>query len=87
MTYTTITRFLNCDLLIHKNDIQNLGFDKNYTEGEIIDLAVKHGCPIIIKNGKGKWYLKGQGKTIDELKGLINNNIGKYERRVCLILE
>jgi hypothetical protein len=87
MNYPTITRYLNCDLLIHKNDVERLGFDKNYTEEEMIDLAVKYGSPIIIKNGKGKWYLKGNDKSIDSLKSLISINTGKYTRRLCLLLE
>ena len=67
MTHPTITRYLNCDLLIHKNDVERLGFDKNYTEAEMIDLAVKNSSHIIIKNGKGKWYLKGKDESIDSL--------------------
>jgi hypothetical protein len=87
MNNTTITRYLNCDLLIHKNDVERLGFDKNYTEAEMIDLAVKNSSPIIIKNGKGKWYLKGKNESIVSLKSLISINTGKYARRVCLLLE
>jgi hypothetical protein len=60
MSYTRITRYLQCDILLHKNDVEWHGFDKTKTEGEMIDLAANYGCPIIIKNGiHGKWYLKG----------------------------
>ena len=55
----------------------------------MIDLAVKHGCPIIIKSGKnGKWYLKGNGYTIKHIKNEINIKSGKFRDGVyCLLLE
>jgi hypothetical protein len=89
MSYNKITRYVNCDILLNKNDVEYYGFDKNMTEGEMIDLAMKNNCPIIIKNGhKGKWYLKGQGKTIEYLKIKINEQIGKSRNGVfCLLLE
>ena len=87
MNYDRITRYANCDILIHKNDIEPLGFDKTKTEYEMIDLALKNGCSIITKNGRnGKWYLKGKEKTIDFLKSKINENIGKYRDGVFVIL-
>ena len=60
------TPYENCDIYIGQNDVQHLGFDKNKTIGEMIDIAIAHNCFIIIKNGKGKWYLKGQKKNFDE---------------------
>jgi hypothetical protein len=51
------------------NNVCITGFDKNMTRDEIILLAIYHNCPIIVKNGRrGKWYLKGQGKSFDDLK-------------------
>ncbi len=89
MNYTKITRYLKCDILLHKNDVVWYGFEKTKTEGEMIDLAIQNVCPIIIKNGiNGKWYLKGKGKTIDYLKNNIDVNIGKSRDGVfCLLLE
>jgi hypothetical protein len=89
MNYTKITRYLKCDILLNKNDVEWYGFEKTKTEGEMIDLAIKNECPIIIKNGiNGKWYLKGKGKTIDYLKNIINVNVGKSRDGVfCLLLE
>ena len=89
MNYNKITRYLNCDILINKNDIEWNGFDKTKTEGEMIDLAVICDCPIIIKNGiNGKWYLKGHKKSIDFLKSKIDEQIGKSRNGVfCLLLE
>jgi hypothetical protein len=89
MKYSGFTRYLNCDILLHKNDVDFYGFSKTKTEEEMIDLAIKNECPIIIKNGiNGKWYLKGKGKTIEYLKGKINEKIGKSRDGVfCLLLE
>ena len=89
MNYTTITRYANCDILLHKNDVSLYGFDKNKSEGEMIDLACNRGCSIIIKNGKnGKWYLKGNGQSVAFLKGKINEKVGKSRDGVfCLLLE
>jgi len=81
-----ITRFDRCDIL--KPDFERLGFDKNIPEEEMIKLAIQHGSSAIIKNGKGKWYLKGHGKTTGSLREKINNNIGKYREGVyCLLIE
>ena len=88
--YKKITKYLQCDILIHRNDISKNGFDKHKTEDEIIALANKHKCPIIIKNGlNGKWYLKGKKKSIECLKQYIEDNIGKKKREgcYCLLLE
>jgi hypothetical protein len=84
-----MTRFLKCDILINKNDVERYGFEKTKTEGEMIDLAIKHKCHIIIKNGiNGKWYLKGKGEQIEYLKSKIDEKLGKSRDGVfCLLLE
>ena len=89
MRYSNISFHEKCDILKNQNDIEYYGFDKNKTEGEMIDLAVKNQCPIIIKSGRnGKWYLKGKGKTIEYLKSKINEKKGKSRDGVfCLLLE
>jgi len=89
MEYTKITRYLRCDILANSNDIEQYGYDKNLSEGNLIDLAVINNCPIIIKGGKdGKWYLKGKGKKLEYLKTKISNNIGKSREGIfCLLLE
>jgi hypothetical protein len=89
MNFCTITRYQNCDVLKHSNDVEPLGFEKTKTEGEMIDLAVKHGSNIIVKNGiNGKWYLKGKGKSKELLKTKIEENQGKSRQGVyCLFLE
>jgi hypothetical protein len=87
--YNIITRFLKCDILLHNNDVEVHGFEKTKSEGEMIDLAVKNDCRIIIKNGtNGKWYLKGKGKPIEYLKSKIDERLGKSRDGVfCLLLE
>ena len=89
MSYSKITRYNNCDILIGCNDVSRLGFDKTKTEGEMIDLAVINDCSIIIKSGKnGKWFLKGKGKSKEYLQNKIQKNINKYSDDVfCLFLE
>ncbi len=89
MNYNIITRFSKCDILRNNNDVNYYGFEKTKTEGEMIDLAIKNNCPIIIKNGiNGKWYLKGNGKTIEYLKNKIDEKLGKSRDGVfCLLLE
>jgi hypothetical protein len=51
MNYIRITRYDKCDILLHQNDIEYIGYNKNNTEGNMIDIAVINNCPIIIKNG------------------------------------
>ena len=46
-----ITKYENCDILIGNNNVEKLGFDKNKSLGEMIDLAINNNCPIIIKAG------------------------------------
>ena len=84
-----MTSFSNCDILLHNNDVEVHGFEKTKSIGEMIDLAVKNDCRIIIKNGtKGKWYLKGKGKPIEYLKSKIDERLGKSRDGViCYLLE
>jgi len=89
MAFNNISRHDKCDFLKFRNDVEPLGFDKNYTELEMIGFALEHGCPIIIKNGKrGKWYLKGKGRTEEYLIRLIQKNLGREREGVyCLFIQ
>ncbi len=92
-----ITKFECIDILNKKNDIEPNGFDKNLTKNEIINLAIKYNCPLIVKDGnKGKWYLKGKGRTTNYLKSKINKKYAKINSGsikpirdgvYCLLLE
>jgi hypothetical protein len=91
MAFKSMVRVNKCDILkgTRYNDIEPYGFDKLKTLGEMIDLAVLHKCPIIIKAGtNAKWYLKGKGRSYDSLKGKITENIGKEKDGVyCIIIQ
>jgi hypothetical protein len=83
MAFKNITRHDNCDIYkgTRYNDIEPYGFDKSKTLGEMIDLAVLHKCPIIVKAGtNAKWYLKGKGRDDNLLKVMIEMAKYKYER-------
>ena len=83
----SIERFQQCDILISRNDVEKYGFAKTISEEEMIQLAIKHGCPVIIKNGKkGKWYLKGRGITHEALRQKIAKNLGEKREGVYTIL-
>ncbi len=74
----SIVSYEKTDILHHKNDIQEFGFSKDKSFGEMIDLALKYECPLIVKAGKNaKWYLKGNGRNIDDLKIMLEKNKGK----------
>ena len=62
------------DALIGQNDIERLGFDKNRSLEDMIELATQHRCPLVVKDGRGKWYLKGQGKTYEQITDALQQN-------------
>ena len=61
------------DCLRNKNNVERLGYDgKTHTLSQMLSLATKHRCPLIIKDGRGKWYLKGQGYSYNDLNAKID---------------
>ena len=88
MSYTTITRYPNCDILINWGKSKE-GYPSTKTDGEMIDLAVANGYSVITKNGKrGKWYLKGKDKNIEFLRNKLDENVMRHREGVfCLLLE
>ena len=82
----TITLYRNTDIYGGVNDVERLGFDKNMTFGAILDLAILHRCPVIVKNGNGKWYLKGQGATPEEIAQKIEQHKGRHVRVKCWVV-
>lgn len=87
MNFKQITKFEKCDILIHKNNVETNGFDKNISFEEIINIAIENNCKIIIKNGLcGKWYLKGQNMDVSFLKTKIAESIGSSRSGVCCYL-
>ena len=83
----SIRLYDNCDILLFKNDVEWLGFDAQTSFGEMINLAMQNNCKVIVKNGKGKWYLKGSGYPYDMLKNKMEENVGKYPRLKCWLIE
>ena len=74
---TTIERFIKSDILIGRNDIEKRGFAKTLSEEEIIQLAIKNSCPLVVKNGKkGKWYLRGRGIPREIIRTRLTDNLG-----------
>lgn len=76
------------DAFIGQNNVERLGFDKNKTLEEMIELATINKCPLIVKDGRGKWYLKGQGKTYEEIEAGLNQNKENidYKNVKCYVL-
>ena len=75
----------DCDVYMNKNEIQPLGFDKNKSFGEMLDIASLYKCNIICRNGGGKWYLKKGDYDISKEK--IKSNIGKYPKIKCWLIK
>lgn len=86
-TVKSIKIYENCDVYVMGNDVQQLGFAKETTFGEMIDKATENNCAIITKNGGGKWYLKGQGKDYTETLLKIEENAGKFPRIKVWLIE
>jgi hypothetical protein len=86
----SIISYEKTDILHHKNDIEKYGFSKDKTFGEMLDLALEYESPIIVKAGKNaKWYLKGNGMNIEDLKKKLEKNKGKKirEGKVSYLIE
>ena len=83
----SIKMYNDCDIYGGGTNIEWYGYDKNTTFGEMMDKAINNKCRIIIKNGNGKWYLKGVDKDYATLKEKIKENIGKYPRRKCWLIK
>ena len=84
---TSVKMYENCDVYIMQNNIEQFGFDKNKTFGEMLDLAVLNKCNIITKNGRGKWYLKGQNKDFNDSLMKAEENAGKFQRIKCWLIQ
>jgi hypothetical protein len=69
MSFKQMSVYESNDVYINKNDVEPLGFDKNKSLGEMINIAIQHHCCVIVKAGKNaKWYLKGQHKNYEKTK-------------------
>lgn len=77
------------DCLIGRNDVERLGYVKTTSLSQMIQLATKYTCPLIIKDGKGKWYLKGRGYSYENLFTKIddNKNSTKYKNVYVFVVK
>ena len=80
MNFSNIKLYSGCDILIHKNNVHQKGFDKTIAFEEMLNIAYEHNCPILVKNGKGKWYLKGHGTSIEQLQKQIEGQVEVLDR-------
>jgi hypothetical protein len=82
-----ITKYTDCDILIGDkyNNVNPKGFPATKTFEEMVVMAMKHKCPILVRNGEGKWYLKGQNRDLNDLAERIQANAPKHRRTLWLI--
>lgn len=57
------------------------------TLGQAIDEAVRLGCPIIVRRGKGMWYLKGKGRNVTEIENKLVRSTTKYPNRTLYLVK
>lgn len=62
------------------------GVHKDALFGEVLDIAIKHRCNIIVKNSTGKWYLKYTKVDYESTKRDIENSVGLYPNRKCWLI-
>lgn len=82
-----LIEYEDTDVYIGQNDVSIKGFDKTKTLSEMIAIALVHKSIILIKNGSGKWYIKGIGKDYATSKQRIEEHVGKYPRRKCWLIK
>jgi len=88
MNFKSIKLYENSDVFAFSlGNVEYYGYSSSKTIGEMIDIAIQNNCKIIMKQGKGKWYLKGQDKEYDNLKTKLETNNGKYPRRKCWLID
>lgn len=81
-----ITIYPNTDVW-KTNNVEPKGFPATYTYDEMQAKALENNCPILVKGGvNGKWYLKGQGKSMDVIRQEIRHKHGKARKGVTLYL-
>lgn len=73
-----------CDIYVgtRYNCISEYGYPSTYTLVDMIHLAKLNQCPIIVKNGSKKWYLKCKNVDDETIIRKINQSKdrGNYPR-------
>ena len=77
-----------------KSKYKQQRYDKTYLKmatewGKLSHCSRKQVGALIVKNGdNGKWYLKGKDKSLEYLRGKLDEKIGRARNGVfCLLLE
>lgn len=84
MNFSYIQKFEGTDIgKKSSNCVEPHGFNKNYTFGEMLELAFIHNCSILVKHGRGKWYLKCQNKNPNNFLKKIEQNKNKECYKTC----
>jgi len=84
-----VTKYRATDVFRNKNDVSQLGFDKNKSYDEMLKIAIENKCCIIVKDGSGKWYLKGQDMDFEIVKKHVedaNKRVVPRHKNVTLYL-
>ena len=75
MSFSQVKTYNKTDIFHGSDDLKE---SKDKTLGEMIDLAIQHKCPILVKAGKNaKWYLKCSKKTTDQILTALQEKEGK----------
>jgi hypothetical protein len=78
MSFSQVKTYNKTDVFHCGDDVEKYGYSKEKTLGEMIDLAIQHKCPILVKAGKNaKWYLKGHKRTTDQILTALQEKEGK----------
>jgi hypothetical protein len=84
----SVIRYDACNYGNGGNIVEPLGFDKTTTFDRMIAVAIENNCSVIIKNGKGKWYLKAQNTDYELVKERLEANKGKSPGgRMCWLIK
>lgn len=82
--WASMNRYYETDCCKGDNYIEPNGFPETHTENQMIELAIKHRCPLIARGGiKGVWYLKCKNKTYEQLMQKLSENKGKKTFKNC----
>ena len=74
----TVTTYKGTDVYLFKNDVESKGYDpEKYSYDDMLRLAIEHKCFVIVKNGKGKWYIKCKGMDYMKVKQKVEDTCAK----------
>ncbi len=86
MDFKQITRFSDCGDF-WGNSVEKNGFDKMLSFCQILEIALRHKCTVITKNGGGKWYIKGENKPFDDSVKKAIQHEGKHPGQITWVIK